>query len=100
MRTTILLIAVATAVPAAAQAPQTPSTLTYPQALDLAKARNLGLEAARRLRTIREAAIRPARQRLNPAIGFETSQDSPHQVFTFDLPLELGGRRGRRVDLA
>ena len=28
------------------------------------------------------------------------TRDAPHQVFTFDLPVELGGRRSRRIDLA
>jgi outer membrane protein, heavy metal efflux system len=79
---------------------QSQPALTYAQALELARARNLGIEAARRLRAVREAAIQTARQRLNPSAGFEATQDSPHQVFTFDLPVELGGRRGRRIDLA
>src|SRR5262249_59982581 len=69
------------------------------QALELAMARNLGVSAARRLRAIREAAVRTSRQYLNPSVGFETTQDTPHQVFTFDLPVELG-RRSKRIDLA
>lgn len=74
--------------------------LTYAEALELAKGRNTGIEAARRLRAVREAAVRTARQRLNPAAAFEATQDSPHQIFTFELPLEFGGRRARRIDLA
>lgn len=85
---------------AAGQAQPSTDVLTYAKALELAKARNLGVEAARRLRAVREAAIRTARQRPNPGVGFETTQDQPHQVFTFDLPVELGGRRARRIDLA
>lgn len=81
-------------------AAQTAPGLTYSQALELARTRNLGIEAARRIRAVREAAIRTAGQRPNPAVGFEATQDAPHQTLTFDLPVELGGRRSRRIDLA
>jgi len=74
--------------------------LTYEQALGLAMSRNLSLDAARRQRAIREAAIRTARQAPNPSVAVELTRDTPHQVFTFDLPVELGGKRARRIDLA
>lgn len=83
-----------------AQTPPVPAPITYLQALNLATSRNLALAAARRQRAIREAAIRSARQAPNPAVSFEASRDAPHQVFSFDLPLELGGKRRRRIDLA
>jgi cobalt-zinc-cadmium efflux system outer membrane protein len=83
-----------------AQPPDIAGPLTYEQALNLATSRNLGLEAARRQRAIREAAIRTARQVPNPNVSLETGRDTPHQVFSFDLPVELGGRRTRRIDLA
>jgi len=76
------------------------SPLSYEQALALATSRNLNVEAARRARAIREGAIRTARQFPNPAVSFETTQDTPHQALTFDFPVELGGKRGRRIDLA
>jgi cobalt-zinc-cadmium efflux system outer membrane protein len=100
MRTLALLLAFAAGAPAPTQTPAAPSALTYAQALELAMARNLGVEAARRLRAIREAAIRTSGQRPNPSIGFEATRDTPHQTFSFDLPVELGGRRSRRIDLA
>ena len=84
---------------AAAQAVPT-GPLTYEQALALATTRNLNLDAARRQRAIREAAIRTARQSPNPSVAVEATRDSPHQIFTFDLPVELGGKRARRIDLA
>ena len=62
--------------------------------------RNLGLEAARRQRAIREAAIRAARQIPNPDISGEISRDVPHEILSVDVPIELGGKRGRRIDLA
>jgi outer membrane protein, heavy metal efflux system len=95
--------AVALAVSAAATAAQ-PSDitgpLTYDQALQYATTRNLALEAARRQRAIRQAAIRTARQLPNPAAAFDIGRDTPHEIFTFDLPIELGGKRARRIDLA
>src|SRR4029453_17076089 len=80
--------------------PPLPATLTYQQALDLATSRNLGVDAARRARTIREAGIRIAGQRPNPTAGFKKSRDTPHEVVVFDLPIELGGKRARRLELA
>jgi cobalt-zinc-cadmium efflux system outer membrane protein len=68
--------------------------------LDVALSRNLGLEAARRQRAIREAAIRAARQIPNPDVSLEVTRDTPHEVFSVDVPIEIGGRRGRRIDLA
>ncbi len=82
---------------ASAQPPAVPAPLTFGQALNLATTRNLGLEAARRQRAIREAAIRTARQAPNPSVSFEVTKDTPHQAFTFYLPVELGGKRRRRI---
>jgi len=89
-----------TGVGATAQQPVIPGTLTFEQALDLATSRNLNVEAARRQRAIREAAIRAARQIPNPDVSLEVSRDVPHEVFSFDLPVEIGGKRGRRIDVA
>src|SRR5262245_22574010 len=84
-----------------AQPPQIPAgPLSYEQALALATSRNLNVEAARRARLIREGAIRTAKLIPNPDVSFETSQDTPHQSLNFDMPVEIGGQRSRRVDLA
>ena len=86
---------------AQAAAPPTPLTpLTYDAALDLATSRNLGLEAVRRQRAIREAAIRIARQLPNPDVSFELTRDTPHETVGVDFPIEIGGKRSRRIDLA
>ncbi len=97
----VLLLALG-ARPAAAQGVQAsvPTPLTYEAAVDLATSRNLGVEAVRRQRAIRDASIRAARQFQNPDFSFEWSQDTPHQVFSVAVPIEIGGRRGRRIDLA
>jgi cobalt-zinc-cadmium efflux system outer membrane protein len=83
-----VLLALLSGAPAAAQQ----TSLTYDAALSLAVARNLGLEAARRQRAIREAAIRTARQIPNPDVAL--------QVFSVDVPVEIAGLRRRRIDLA
>ena len=36
----------------------------------------------------------------NPGVSFDVGRDTPHEVFTFSLPFEVGGKRTRRVDLA
>src|SRR5262245_18057372 len=79
---------------------QSPAPLTFDAALELATARNLGVEAARRQRAIREAGVRAAGQVVNPDFVGEASRDVPHQSLGLDVPVELGGKRSRRVDLA
>jgi cobalt-zinc-cadmium efflux system outer membrane protein len=74
--------------------------LTIDRAIALATSRSLTLEAARRARAIRDAAITVAGQRPNPDLTFETTRDTPHQTIGVDWPLEIGGRRARRLDLA
>ena len=104
MRRTLVAFIVALACAADASnalgQPVPSAPLTYEQALALATSRNLNLEAARRQRAIRQAGIRTARQAPNPGVAVEVTRDTPHQIFTFDLPVELGGRRARRIDLA
>jgi outer membrane protein, heavy metal efflux system len=96
--TAVVVTFCAAALPA--QTPALSGPLTYNQALDLASSRNLALAAARRARAIREGALRTAGLRPNPSASFEASQDTPHEIFVFDLPVELGGKRARRIDLA
>ena len=84
-----------------AQQPQPPLTaLTFDTALAFATGRNLRVDAARRQRAIREAGVRTAGQIPNPDLSGEASRDVPHQAINFDVPLEIGGKRSRRVDLA
>jgi cobalt-zinc-cadmium efflux system outer membrane protein len=98
----ILFAAVVLVAGGAARAPaQTASPpLTYRAALELATQRNLDLEAARRQQAIRQAQVRAAGQIDNPAVTFETSRDTPHQILSFDIPVGFGLKRARRVDLA
>lgn len=80
--------------------PQAPARLTLQAALDLAEKQNLDLAAARRRRAVALAGVRIARQRPNPILSFETLRDSPHEALLLEQPLELGFKRGRRIDVA
>jgi cobalt-zinc-cadmium efflux system outer membrane protein len=46
------------------------------------------------------AGIQIARQRPNPSANFTTLRDEPHEGLFFDQPVEIGGQRGRRIDVA
>ncbi len=79
---------------------QTPPTLSLQSALDMADRQNLDLLAARRRRAVAIAGIQTAGQRPNPTLSFEALRDSPHQALLLEQPLELGSKRGRRIDVA
>lgn len=83
-----------------AAASQQSGALTYSAALDLAIRRNASLAAAVRKRAIREARVRIAQQWPNPEFSFEASRDVPHEVVSLAFPVEIGGKRGRRIELA
>jgi outer membrane protein, heavy metal efflux system len=82
------------------QAASVGEPLTYDTAFERAVSRNLGLEAAKRQRAIREAQVRIAGQRPNPEAAFEATQDTPHETLSFGYPIEIGGQRARRIAVA
>ena len=94
----ILVLVCVTALATAAQ--QEPQKLTLAQALDMANRQNLDLIAARAQRAVAAAGVRIAGQRPNPTGNFTALRDDPHEGWWFDIPLELGSKRGRRIDLA
>ncbi len=96
----VLLLFLGSSIGLCAQAVDVPSPLTYESALELALARNLDLEAAKRQRAIREAAVRASRQLPNPDLSAETARDTPHQAVALAVPIEIGGKRSRRIALA
>ena len=79
---------------------QQPPRLTVQEALDLADKQNLDLAAARRRRGVALAGVRIARQRPNPTANFTALRDEPHEGLFFDQPIEIGGQRGRRIEVA
>ncbi|HEV8632445.1 MAG TPA: TolC family protein [Thermoanaerobaculia bacterium] len=97
---TLLLIA-ALAAPAPAQEPAaTPEPLTLAAAMRLALATSPDVLAAQKALQAARAGIGVARQRPNPELTLERAKETPHDSATFDLPLETGGKRRRRVELA
>ena len=95
-----LLILTVTAAPTGAQESQGGARLTLQAALDLADQQNLDLAAARQRRLVSRAGVQIAKQRPNPTFSFTALRDSPHEGWFFDQPLELGGKRGHRIDVA
>jgi cobalt-zinc-cadmium efflux system outer membrane protein len=93
------LVAVLVAALTSAQAPPA-APLTLDAALAAAEAHNPTLAAARLGRTADLAGIDVARQRPNPEASFEAGRDTPHEAFSIGVPLEFGGKRARRVELA
>jgi cobalt-zinc-cadmium efflux system outer membrane protein len=71
-----------------------------PAALDLANRQNLDLVAARLKRAVAAAGIQIAGQRPNPAAAFSASRDTPHEGVSVGQAIEIGGQRGKRIDLA
>jgi cobalt-zinc-cadmium efflux system outer membrane protein len=56
--------------------------------------------AARTARPIDVAGVAAAGQRPNPEVGFEYARETPHWAFNGSLPLEISGKRQRRIDVA
>src|SRR5438093_656293 len=84
--------------PPAAAAAEAP--LTLDQAFALASANNREITAARLRRAIDLAGVDVARERPNPELRYEQAKETPHQALTASQPIELGGKRGRRIALA
>ena len=81
----------------AAQTPDVPTSLTLEAALARAEAVNPAIVAARSRRAIGMAEIAVARQRINPEARVELERETPTQAYGVSLPLELGGKRSRRI---
>ena len=84
--------------------PQTLPVSGEPLTLDAAFARvltaNPTIAAARLRRAISLAAIGVAAERPNPEAHVEFERETPKQDFGLAMPIELGGKRGRRIDVA
>ncbi len=85
---------------AGAAVAQQPARLTLQGAFDLAAKQNLDLAAARQQRAVSAAGIRIAGQRPNPTFSFTALRDAPHEGFFFDQPIETGGKRRHRLEVA
>ena len=69
-------------------------------ALNAADTANLELRAARQQRALALAGLTTARLLPNPTLGFTAARDTPHEGVSLDLPIELGGKRGKRIAVA
>jgi cobalt-zinc-cadmium efflux system outer membrane protein len=87
---------VALAVPVAAQV-AVPSSLSLAGAVDRAMAANPTIAAARLTSAINLAGLALAGERLNPEVTAEFEKETPTQGFGVAVPLELGGKRAKRV---
>jgi cobalt-zinc-cadmium efflux system outer membrane protein len=85
--------------PAVAQ-PSAPAPLTLATSLERAMAANPAILAAQGRRAIGAAGVAVAGERLNPEGRIELDRDTPRQAYTLAVPLELGGKRSRRLAVA
>ncbi len=82
--------------PAVAQVASTES-LTLNAAMERALAANTTIAAARLRGPINVAGLAVARERLNPDASVEIAKETPRQAFGVAVPLELGGKRAKRI---
>jgi cobalt-zinc-cadmium efflux system outer membrane protein len=76
------------------------SSLTLQAAMDRAFAANPTIAAARLRGAIDLASLAVAQERLNPEATVELERETPHQAFGLAVPLELGGKREKRIAVA
>jgi cobalt-zinc-cadmium efflux system outer membrane protein len=77
-----------------------PGQLTLAAATARAVAANPTIAAARLRRPIDAAGVALAGERLNPEIAYEAARETPRQAIGATLPIELGGKRRRRIEVA
>jgi len=75
-------------------------SLTLEAAIERAMAANATIVAARLRGPINLASLAVARERLNPEGSFELEKETPKEAYGLAVPLELGGKRARRIDVA
>lgn len=78
----------------------TPNPMDLKTVLALAESSNLELRAARQQRAVSIAGVKVAGQVPNPTLTFSAARDTPHESVLWDQPLELGGKRGKRMAVA
>jgi cobalt-zinc-cadmium efflux system outer membrane protein len=74
--------------------------LTYDAALQRARVANPRIAAARLRRSVALASRDVAAERLNPEFRVEAQKETPKESYGVAVPLELGGRRARRIEVA
>ena len=94
------MLALALLLRCATVAAQAPATLSLNDAVVRALEANRTILAARSARAIDSAGIRAASQRPNPEVSVEAARETPHWAFAGTVPLEISGKRQRRIDVA
>ena len=79
---------------------QAPPALTLDDAIARAVEANRAVLAARSARAIDLAAVQAAGQRPNPEVTVEAERETPHWSFGGALPVEISGKRRRRIEVA
>jgi cobalt-zinc-cadmium efflux system outer membrane protein len=74
-------------------------TFSLSDAVDRAMAANPAIAAARLTTAINQAGLAVAGEHPNPEVTAEVEKETPKQSVGLALPLELGGKRGRRIAL-
>ena len=74
--------------------------LSLADAIARAATANPALRAARTAEAIDIAGLAAAGQRPNPEVSVEAARETPHWAFAGTIPLELSGKRQRRLDVA
>ena len=97
MRRIVVIAALLIAAPAVAQTTPPNGSLTLQAATDRALAANPRIAAARLGRAVNEAGLAVAGERLNPEVSVEFEKETPKQSFGVAFPLELGGKRAKRI---
>jgi cobalt-zinc-cadmium efflux system outer membrane protein len=95
----LVLVAIVAVRPARGQTPAT-ATLSLQGAIERALGANRTLAAARLQRAIDVAGVGVASERPNPEVLYEASKETPRQAIGGTIPIELGGKRQRRIELA
>ena len=99
-RTTLVGAALAALLISPASAQVAPvGSLTLQAAIDRAMAANATIAAARLRGPINLANLAVARERLNPEGSIELEKETPKESYGVAVPLELGGKRARRIDV-
>ena len=92
----LVAVVISLAVPTAGQV-AIPSSLSLPEAVNRAMAANPTLAAARLTGAINQAGLAVASERPNPEVTAEFEKETPRQAFGVAVPLELAGKRSKRI---
>src|SRR3954470_17336160 len=92
-RSVVVLLGIASA----AGAQPLGRSLTLDAAIDRAMSANPTIAAARLRRAVDIAGLSVARERLNPEATVEFEKEAPKEAYGVAVPLELGGKRARRI---